>query len=436
MNDRSPKHQEKTSPSADLECDLEKHKEQTPTQPVFPEGGRDSWLTVLGAWFLVFGTFGTANTFGVFQSYYVTTKYIGRDSSDLAWVGSLQMFLLFMMGGVSGPLFDKGYFYPLVGSGAAIHIFSFYMVSLCKRFWQTFLAQGVLAGIGMGMIFVPALGVVSQYFKAKRGLASGIVVTGSSAGGVVLPIMLNKLIEKHDFARGVQYTGILLAGCVVVGIALIRPFRGVRGHKVVDGPKPDPKSFFKEPGYVALCIGVFFVAWGVFFPIIFLQYFAELNHTSESLTFYMVAILNGASVVGRTLPNLIADKLGALNLMTVMSFLTSGICFAFFGAARSTAGLVVVAILYGAFSGAFVSLLAPAVFSMAKSQQEVGTRIGISMMALGVAALTGSPLGAAILDSRGYGASIAWSGSMGAAGTALFAVATYFTARSKGHWKV
>ncbi|WWC90946.1 uncharacterized protein L201_005884 [Kwoniella dendrophila CBS 6074] len=403
---------------------------------LFPEGGTQAWSTVTGAWFLVFATFGVANAFGVFQSYYVLEKYPTKGSSSIAWIGSLQLFLTFMTGGVSGPLFDKGYFYPLVIVGGSLHLFSFYMISICKEFWQTFLAQGVLAGLGMGMIFVPTLGVTSQYFKRRRGLASGIVVTGSSGGGVVLPIMLNKLIVRSGFKHSVQYTGILIAVCLVLGIALIRPFGGNRGHKNVNGPKPDAKSFFKEPPYVLICIGTFFTAWGVFFPIFFLQYFAELNGTSANLTSYMVAILNAASVVGRTLPNMFADQFGALNLLTIMCLLSSAMCFAFFGAAKSTAGLIVVAILYGAASGAFISLMSPAILSTAKSQNEVGTRMGISMLFLGLAALTGSPLGAAILDDRGYGASIAWSGSMGVVGVALFAVATILTSRAKGQWKV
>ncbi|WWC72831.1 uncharacterized protein I206_106795 [Kwoniella pini CBS 10737] len=427
LNARNESHVEKE--------DVVSHPDDTPADPGFPEGGYLAWSTVVGSWSLVFATFGVANTFGVFQSHYILQKYPERDSSDIAWIGSLQLFLQFMMGGVSGPLFDKGYFYPVVIGGAAIHILSFFMISLCNEFWQTFLAQGVLAGIGMGLVFVPALGVISQYFKRKRGLASGIVVTGSSAGGVVFPIMLNKLIVKVNFERGVQYTGVLIAGALVIGVSLIRPFGGVRGHKQ-GGPKPNAKSFFREPGYVLACIGVFFVAWGIFFPIVFLQYFAELTGASENLTFYMVAILNGASVVGRTLPNLVADKFGALNLITIMCLLSSAMCFAFFGASRSTAGLVVVAILYGAASGAFVSLLAPSIFSMAKSQAEIGTRMGITMLFLGIAALTGNPLGAAILDSNGYGASIAWSGSMVATGAALFGFAAWFTAKSKGQWKV
>jgi hypothetical protein len=57
------------------------------------------------------------------------------------------------------------------------------MTSLAKEFWQTMLAQGVGIGIGTGLIFLPALSIVSQFFLKRRSLALGIVTTGSSVGG-------------------------------------------------------------------------------------------------------------------------------------------------------------------------------------------------------------------------------------------------------------
>jgi hypothetical protein len=35
-----------------------------PTEPTFPEGGRDGWLTLLGAWAVMFLTFGYMNAWG------------------------------------------------------------------------------------------------------------------------------------------------------------------------------------------------------------------------------------------------------------------------------------------------------------------------------------------------------------------------------------
>jgi len=57
------------------------------------------------------------------------------------------------------------------------------MTSLTHTFWQAFLAQGVGIGISIGLLFLPALGIVTQYFMKRRGIATGVVVTGSSAGG-------------------------------------------------------------------------------------------------------------------------------------------------------------------------------------------------------------------------------------------------------------
>jgi MFS family permease len=57
------------------------------------------------------------------------------------------------------------------------------MLSLTKahHYYQTFLAQGVGMGIGMGLMFLPALSVTSHYFQARRSVAMGIVIAGMSS---------------------------------------------------------------------------------------------------------------------------------------------------------------------------------------------------------------------------------------------------------------
>jgi MFS family permease len=79
------------------------------------------------------------------------------------------------------------------------------MISMCNSFWETMLAQGIGCGIGVGLLFLPAISILSQYFFRRRALAIGIAVTGSSIGGICLPIMLNNLIQSHGFDKAVQY---------------------------------------------------------------------------------------------------------------------------------------------------------------------------------------------------------------------------------------
>lgn len=102
------------------------------------------------------------------------------------------------MGAVAGPLYDKGYFRHLLTSGSVIYIVwyvamtkystrrancSLFMVSLCNKFWQVMLSQAIGIGLGVGLMFLPIVSVVSQYFLKRRSLAIGIATTGSSAGG-------------------------------------------------------------------------------------------------------------------------------------------------------------------------------------------------------------------------------------------------------------
>ena len=128
-------------------------------------------------------SFGMANTFGIFQSYYQLDAYPSVSASTISWIGSLQLFFQLSLGAVSGPLYDKGYFYHLVGAGSVLYIVCWFMLSLTHSIWEIFLSQALGIGIAIGILFLPAISVLAQYFHKRRALAMGIATTGSSTGG-------------------------------------------------------------------------------------------------------------------------------------------------------------------------------------------------------------------------------------------------------------
>ena len=66
------------------------------------------------------------------------------------------------------------------------------------------MVQGVLAGIGSGLTYVPSMAVISQHFSKRRTLAMSFVASGTPLGAVIHPIMLNHLFNGHvGFSRGV-----------------------------------------------------------------------------------------------------------------------------------------------------------------------------------------------------------------------------------------
>lgn len=61
-------------------------------------------------------------------------------------------------------------------------VFGMFMTSLCTKYWQLLLAQGFFMGLGTGCLFTPTTGIIASYFGKRRGIAMGIVSTGSTIG--------------------------------------------------------------------------------------------------------------------------------------------------------------------------------------------------------------------------------------------------------------
>ncbi|KAH7146925.1 hypothetical protein B0J13DRAFT_664693, partial [Dactylonectria estremocensis] len=94
-------------------------------------------------------------SFGVFQAYYVTA--LECSSSDISWIGSFEVFLLFFVGSIGGVLTDAGYIRSTVATDGILIVLGTFTTSASTTYWQVFLAQGVCTGLGSGLIFTPCL---------------------------------------------------------------------------------------------------------------------------------------------------------------------------------------------------------------------------------------------------------------------------------------
>lgn len=85
----------------------------------------------------------------------------------------------------------------------------------CSLFYGTedALDQETLAfaGIGFGLIYLPAVVCVGYYFETKRSLATGIAVCGSGFGTFAFAPLATMLLENFDW-RGAN---LILAGLIL-----------------------------------------------------------------------------------------------------------------------------------------------------------------------------------------------------------------------------
>ena len=157
-----------------------------PTPP--PDGGLRAWSQVLAGHLINSLTWGFAASFGVYQLHY--TENLHLSPSLTSWIGSIQVFLTFAISAFSGRSADAGYARHAVAAGTTLCIIGTFMTSLAEKYWQIFLAQGLCTGMGMGVMYMPAVTVVGTYFARKKTMALAIGAAGGGTGSVVFPAIV------------------------------------------------------------------------------------------------------------------------------------------------------------------------------------------------------------------------------------------------------
>ncbi|KAF3935375.1 hypothetical protein ABW20_dc0100326 [Dactylellina cionopaga] len=393
-------------------------KQAAPPAITFPDGGLQAWLVVLGAAIALFCSFGYVNAFGVYEAYYLSVLLPDKTADDIAWIGSIQICFIFGSGLFAGSIFDRYGARIIIIPASILLVVSVMLTSVCKEYYQFLLCQGILGGICQGALFTPAVGVIGQYFNKKRAAAMGLVVAGSSLGGVILPIMIANLIEKTSFGWTVRSIGFLFMALLWITCVFV-----VERLPHRSGTFFLPEAF-KDPVYTLLVAGNFFILWGMFTPFFFIPTYALNLGMSQSMSVYLVSILNGLSFPGRILPGIIADKLGRMNCIIVAPTVTAILIWSWLGVKDAT-GLVVLTAFFGFWSGSSISLFPAVMAQIVPNPREMGTYIGMAMGISGAAGLTGSPIAGALLTHYGYTAAISFAGTCMIVGTGLLICARF-----------
>ncbi|KAK9477060.1 major facilitator superfamily domain-containing protein [Lipomyces japonicus] len=384
---------EKTEQESSLENGLPEIKfEQPETAP--PDGGLVAWLQVSGSFILFMNSWGIVNTFGVFEAYYSSIHLSNKTPSDIAWIGSIQSFLLLLCSSASGPIFDRGYFFALTIFGSFFTVFGMMMLSLSTEYWQIMLSQAVCVGFGSGAMFVPSVAIIPQYFVTKRSFATGIAAAGSSFGGVIFPIIFHRLVGKIGFGWSTRVLAFIVLGTQVYAIAVMR----VRTTPLIKRQLFD-RSALSDSRFLLVTALLFFGFMGAYIPFYYVSSFATSKGIfNDQISFYLLPIMNAGSLFGRIAPNFTADKIGTMNVFVPATGLSMIVAFSWL-AVRSKGGIILFAIAYGFVSGAFVSLPPSILAGFTKNIHVLGTRMGMAFAAAGFGVLIGTPVAGALLKT-------------------------------------
>ncbi|KAJ7206377.1 major facilitator superfamily domain-containing protein [Mycena pura] len=417
-----------------------------PTTPEPPDGGGAAWLTILGSSLVAFATFGPVNGYGAFNDYYEATFLSHYSPTLISMIGSIQLFLLYIFRGFrslelaaavasfSGALFDAfGPRYMIPASGL-VSSFALFMLSIsqAQHIYQQYLAQAILFSFGSCFAFFPSLAVCAHWFKGRVAFAMSFPIGCGSLGGIIYPVMLQRLIPQIGFGWTVRLVALVVLLCFLVAAATITTPRP---------PKPLPRlsqllafRAFRDPVYTCLCLGGWFSVLSAFNPFFYVGLYAAAAAAPgppAPLTPYYLAIMSATTIVGRIGPAMVADRIGRYNVIASSTALSGVLILALWYSATAQPSLLAFAAVYGFATGPVFALLTPCIVLISPIE-EVGARVGMCFAFMSTGVLAGTPLGGVFIRTRAlpqFRHLILFSGLMALVGSGFFIAARLMRSR-------
>ncbi|KAJ7186811.1 MFS general substrate transporter [Mycena filopes] len=374
-----------------------------------------------------FCCYGVVTSFGVFEEHYSVNQLKDRPLSDISWIGSLQLSLVLLVGCVSGPMFDAGYLKSMIAFGGTLYVFCLFMTSISTEFYQFVLSQGLGVGLAMGIVFSPAISTIGHHFKKYKIVAFGIYAAGASIGGTVLPIAMRRLFDEVGFPWAVRTLAFIVLFCMSCGfVCCSRRLPPRKIDRIVD------IRVFEDRAYCFLVLGITLISLGLYAPLSYGVTYAVANGVSADLAFYSLSILNAVSLAGRLLPNLIAQRVGPINML-ICSCSLAGILSFVWVSAHSTSAILAFNGVFGFASGGYVSVVPAALVSLSANANNIGLRLGTMFFCSSFAWLVSSPIQGALLKlDPTYRTASIFSGCVVLGGVSMVLVARWLVVRRMG----
>ncbi|XP_062510328.1 monocarboxylate transporter 12-like [Corticium candelabrum] len=411
-------------------------KKVEPTLENPPDGGW-GWVVCLACFYVQFVVIGLQFAFGVIYTTYLDPRCahntVGNASGDgtnvhgnstpprtdcggfgegrgkTAWVTSICLAIIFATSlPIAGILSDKFGSRPVVLVGALLSATAYLVSSYMTELSYLYLSYGLLAGIGFGLVYMPSVLTIGQYFKRKRGFAYGLACAGADVGTVTMAPVTQVLLDCIQWQGAFRvYSGLALS--LVVASLVYQPLpthsRTLDQDKEVEKQEQSRRhvcidfSLWINPLFLTATAANGLMAFGFLIPYVHLVKHAEdMNIEPREgallITYIGISSILGRVVLGRAADHPLINRLYVVQLSIAIAGVANIVCPFF----TNYSGLIFYSLLFGMFNGAAVSLM-PALLVDYLGIQKFAQALGLMLGAEALAVLLGPPSAGWIYDS-------------------------------------
>ena len=225
----------------------------------------------------------------------------------------------------------------------------FVAASLAHKIWQLYLSQGVMIGFGVGLLYIPSLPVISQWFLNRRSLANAICAAGSGIGGVITSFATQAMLQSIGLGWSLRIMGIVVLVTNSIATLLIRN----RNDYIHPSQRVFDVKLLRIYEVRLLLLWSFVSMFGYITLLFSLPDYGKSIGLSDSGAAAQAAFLNLGAALGRPFIGVCSDRFGKVKVAGLLTFVCGVSCFAIWIPARSFAVLTLFSIFSGAILGVF-----------------------------------------------------------------------------------
>ncbi|RKP13149.1 major facilitator superfamily domain-containing protein [Piptocephalis cylindrospora] len=369
-------------------------EKNSPTIDIYPPDHPKGWWMMFFVFCINFSLSGCLLSWGLYQRAYLEGDYRNEKSSTVTLIGGTCAALVYGLGIVFGKLIQiYGIRWPLI-IGTILYPVGLVLASFSTSIWHLFLTQSLIPGIGCSLVLFSASHLPSQWFDRRRGLASGIAVSGTSVGAATILQITQVMINRWGVRWALRvsaliYLALLLLPCIFLQERIrccptseeetIERSKESRRRRIARIMRElIDLSLLLNPKVALLAVSATIYIISYTSPYYFLPSYATFIGLPDEMGAIATMVLTLSSGVGRIVAGWLADRYGSINILFITLTLSGVVTLLIWPFATSLALLMVFAILFGLFQASFMSLV-PVITASLVPLHEAASAIGVVM---------------------------------------------------------
>ncbi|XP_032818969.1 monocarboxylate transporter 12-like [Petromyzon marinus] len=449
--------------------------------PQPPDGGW-GWMVVLACFIVNVCTRAVTRCISIFFMEF--QSHFQKDYATTAWINSMVDCLTMLCAPIGSLLSSHFGCRATVMAGGLFSSAGFIMASFATSIEMLYVFLGVFAGFGFSLCYSPSIVMVTKYFRRRRALATGLAMSGSGVGTFLLAPLVQYLLDVFSWRGALLLLGAFVSNLCVCG-ALLRPihlqaelepsvgngnngtdaravppvFRtdpGMEAWTVAMAGPPDRGcsagagacargawgrlvnaagklrrnyGFVVQREFVVFWASVMLMAYGCSTPFVYLVPYAQSHGVPPGMAALLLSVLGIVDIAGNISYGWLTDRPSVRKhrgLFYMVAVGLEGVWSLLLPLMASFPLLMVYAVLYGYFDGAYVTLISVVTADLV-GPVHVSSAVGLVFFMHAVPYLIAPPVAGWLVDITGtYTAAFLVSGMAMILSALLFGVVSCF----------